>query len=60
MSSLRPPSVMAAVEVVGSGHSRHGEHPGASVSMAWTPTGRAYEQPALAVSEHPALATDDA
>lgn len=34
-----------------SGRSRHDEHPSASVSMTWTPAGRAYEQSALIVGE---------
>ena len=49
-SAAPPPSVRAAAEVVGSGRSRHGEHPGVSVIMAGTPAGRVYAQPALAAS----------
>jgi hypothetical protein len=51
MSAPAPPSVTASGEVVGSDFGRHGEHPGASMSVAWMPTGRACQQLAFAVSD---------
>jgi len=43
--------VRASGEVVGSDFGRHDEHPGASMSVAWMPIGRAYQQPAFTVSD---------
>jgi hypothetical protein len=37
--------------VVGSDFGRHGEHPGARMSIAWMPNGRAWQQPAFTVSD---------
>jgi hypothetical protein len=51
MSAPPPPSVTASGEVVGSDFGRHGEHPGASMSVAWMPIGRACQQPAFTVSD---------
>jgi hypothetical protein len=38
-------------EVVGSDFGRHGEHPGANMSVAWMPIGRACQQSAFTVSD---------
>jgi hypothetical protein len=43
--------VAASGEVVGPDYGRNGEHPGASMSVAWMPVGRSYQQPALGVSD---------
>jgi hypothetical protein len=51
MSAPPPPSVTASGEVVGSDFGRHDEHPGASMSVAWMPIGRACQQPAFTVSD---------
>jgi hypothetical protein len=51
MSAPPPPSVTASGEVVGSDFGRHGEHPGASMSVAWMPIGRACQQLAFTVSD---------
>jgi hypothetical protein len=51
MSAPPSPSVAASGEVVGSGFGRHCEHRGASMSVAWMPTGRACQQPSFTVSD---------
>ena len=38
-------------EVVEGDFGRHGEHPGASMSVAWMPIGKACQQPASTVSD---------
>jgi len=51
MSAPPPPSVTGIREVVGSDFGRHDEHPGASMSVAWMPIGRACQQPTFTVSD---------
>ena len=47
----RRPSVTAPGEVVDSDFGRHGEHPGASMSVAWMPIGTACQRPAFTMSD---------